>query len=623
MIANNVFKRSVCLIIALMIMFSLALTAAAKKTDNIHSPNYDFTSSDGSHITNPHNNGKTTLMIFFTEDCVYSSQLINDLANADWVDPRKLSVIAIGHGITGNAQLKKYADTYAKGSNKIKFCYCNDVSFNDFCAAVGVSGQVAVPVVFIINSVGKIVDYTTGGISSATVRETLSNYVQGLKLPKKIKVSIKGTLGYKEAFAVLDLINVERAKAGLQPVKMDKQLLNDAMKRAEECLVFYDHTRPDGSNFNTIDGNFSDMSENIAMGYHNAADVMKDWMASPGHKANIMNPNAQSVGIGVFYQQNQKSWSQEFSSKAPATVATVIPNETKTETVSFLEEHLKLKLSRSKESLSIGETDTVYAYINPWEDSPQQTLVDNSCLTYKTANPKVATVSAVGVITPVGVGTTNLTVSLNDSNQQAVIPVTVYPESQSHEANTNSNPGLFKPTQSEDTTSSVTQVQKPANTTPSSQPTVSIAPSKPAESSKPASSVASKPTTSSKLASSVASKPTASSKPTSSAASKPTASSKPENSAISKPAESIDSSSALSSEETSGSMGSEILEDIVSKEEIAETETEADGDTLTIGATEEKEKKPISTVLIVIIAVAALAVIGGISGIIFFIKKVK
>ena len=117
MIAKNIFKKSVCMIMALALMFSFALTAGAKKTDHIHSPKYDFTSSDGSHITNPHNNGKTTLMIFFTEDCVYSSQLINDLANADWVDPKKLSVIAIGHGITGNAQLKKYADTYAKGSN--------------------------------------------------------------------------------------------------------------------------------------------------------------------------------------------------------------------------------------------------------------------------------------------------------------------------------------------------------------------------------------------------------------------------------------------------------------------------------------------------------------------------
>ena len=102
---------------ALALMFSLALTSAAKKTDHIHSPKYDFTSSDSSHITNPHNNGKTTLMIFFTEDCVFSSQLINDLANADWVDPKKLSVMAIGHGITDSAQLKKYADTYAKGSN--------------------------------------------------------------------------------------------------------------------------------------------------------------------------------------------------------------------------------------------------------------------------------------------------------------------------------------------------------------------------------------------------------------------------------------------------------------------------------------------------------------------------
>ena len=649
---KNILKNLTCLVTVLMLTLSFALTVGAKKTNNIHSPKYDFTSSDGSHITNPHQNGKTTLMIFFTEDCVYSSQLISDLSKADWINPQKLSIVAIGHGITDNAQLKKYADTYAKGSNKINFCYCNDESFADFCTAVGISleNAIAVPVVFIIDNGGEIVDYTTGGISSSTVRETLSNYVKGLQLPKKIKISVKGTLDYKEAFDVLDLINEERAKAGLQPVKMDKTLLNDAMKRAEECLVFYDHQRPDGSTFNTVDTNYPNMSENIAMGYHNAKDVMTAWMNSPGHKANILNPNAKSVGIGVFYQTAQKSWTQEFSPQEPKTVATEIPNQTKIDTVSFLEDHLALKLSRSKEILSIGETDTIYAFIKPWEESNQQTLVDNSCLTYKTDNPKVATVSSLGVITPVEVGTTNITVSLNGSNQQAVVPITVYPEGQSHEPNTDSKPGIFKPVATSNDTSSSVQNKKPANTTASTQSTVSVVPSKSTNSvaSKPASPVVSKPVETSKTTSSTASKSAESSKPTSSVVSKPAESSKSTDSVASKPEESskstgsvaskptvsskADSSAATipetSSEKISNSEETEPSENSVSSEEITKTESETEteevnDDTLTVGATEESKNKPISTTLIAIIAVSAIAIIVGAVGIFFILKKFR
>lgn len=638
---KNFVQKAICLIMVLGLILSLAITTSAKKVNNITSPTYSLTSSDGTKITNPHNTGKTTLMIFFTEDCVFSSQLISDLANANWVDPNKLAVIAVGHGLTSQAQLKKYVDTYAKGTKKIKFCYCDDNAFNDFGAAVGVSGQVAVPVIFIIDKNGKIVEYTTGGISSVAIKEILSNYVQGVQLPKKVQVSIKGTYDYQEAFEVLRLINEERKKVGLGTVTMDKRLLADAMKRAEECAVFYEHDRPDGSTFNTVDDSFPDMSENIALGYHDAQDVMIDWMNSPGHRANILDPNVKSVGVGIFYQTEQKAWSQEFSTQSPSVVATPTQNVTKIDTVTFLEDHLKLKLSRSQEFLSIGETDTIHAYINPWEESNQQTLVDNSCLTYKSSNSKVATVSSLGVITPVSVGTTNITVSLNGSNQQAVIPVTVYPEGQSHEANT-STPGYFRPVAGQNSTSSTTTTSKPSNTNTSSQTTVSIESSKPSASSA-TSSVASKPqssssqkVTSSKAPSSAAQSSSAvTSKPS---ASKPTASSKPSSSVTSGKAPSSGSSassvveSTMSSEtesvvesETSSTEESAVTESETKEDvsEIESAETQLDEGTITTGDIENTEKKPISTNLIIILVVVAVAVIAGGLGIFFVVKKVR
>ncbi len=610
MITKNIFKKSICLIMALILMFSLVITAGAKKTNKIHAPKYSFTCMDGSTIGNPQNNGKTTLMIFFAEGCGFSAQLISELAVADWIDAKKLSVMAIGYGIADKTRLKKYADTYAKNSKNIKFCLDNDSSLWELLQAVGTDGQIAVPIVFVIDNGGKIVDFTTGGISSSTVRETLTQYVPGLKKPKKIKLSIKGTLDYEESFAVLDLINKERAKAGLKPLKMDKKLLDAAMKRAEENIVYYDHKRPDGSTFNTVDTSFSDMGENIAIGYHNAQEVMNGWMNSPGHKANILDPDYKSVGVGVFYQNGQKSWSQEFSSQNPTAVATKTPNQTKLESVEFLSENLKLKLSRSKESLSIGETDTIYAYINPWDESPQQTVVDNSCLTYKTDNPKVATVSSVGAITPVGVGTTKLTVSLKDSSFEATVPITVYPQGQAHEENKDSNTTVFIPTATEEAQTTVTQPQKPVSTPPTSQTTVSIV-TKPAGSTT-SSAVTNAPSSKPQDSTTASSKaPTSSAKPSSSTAKKPAANSKPTSSVVS-------SEQAVSGLEESidSSVIEESSEDVASKDKENSSE-----EILTIGA--EEQQKPLNVKLIIIIASAVVILAGGAVGTFFILKRIR
>jgi uncharacterized protein YkwD len=53
--------------------------------------------------------------------------------------------------------------------------------------------------------------------------------------------------------------------------------------------------------------------ENIAYGYTSAAAVMAAWMNSPGHRANILNPNFTELGVGVVVNaQGQRFWTQVF-----------------------------------------------------------------------------------------------------------------------------------------------------------------------------------------------------------------------------------------------------------------------------------------------------------------------
>ena len=118
---------------------------------------------------------------------------------------------------------------------------------------------------------------------------------------------------------VVNLVNEERAKAGLSALVLDETLASAAMVRAIEIETSFSHTRPDGRSFSTV---LSDMGiqyrrsgENIAWGQQSPKAVMEGWMNSKGHRANILNPNFTKIGVG--YRKNAAGrtyWTQLFTS---------------------------------------------------------------------------------------------------------------------------------------------------------------------------------------------------------------------------------------------------------------------------------------------------------------------
>jgi uncharacterized protein YkwD len=63
-------------------------------------------------------------------------------------------------------------------------------------------------------------------------------------------------------------------------------------------------------------GYASPQSENIAWGYREGKEVLDAWMKSPGHRANLANCSAKSVGIGVAFAANGNPYyTQDFGSK--------------------------------------------------------------------------------------------------------------------------------------------------------------------------------------------------------------------------------------------------------------------------------------------------------------------
>lgn len=125
-----------------------------------------------------------------------------------------------------------------------------------------------------------------------------------------------GELSYAEQ--IVNLVNEERAKAGLSALTLDTEITAVANVRAKEIKQLFSHTRPDGSSFSTAlkeqGVTFRGSGENIAWGQKTPEQVMNGWMNSDGHRANILNENFKNIGIGHYQDENGTNhWVQLFT----------------------------------------------------------------------------------------------------------------------------------------------------------------------------------------------------------------------------------------------------------------------------------------------------------------------
>lgn len=103
---------------------------------------------------------------------------------------------------------------------------------------------------------------------------------------------------------VVSLVNAERAAAGLSPLAVNIEATKAARIRCQEQTVSFSHTRPSGARFSSVLDelgiSYLGAGENIAYGQRSADEVMKDWMNSPGHRANILREEYTEIGVGCF-----------------------------------------------------------------------------------------------------------------------------------------------------------------------------------------------------------------------------------------------------------------------------------------------------------------------------------
>lgn len=113
---------------------------------------------------------------------------------------------------------------------------------------------------------------------------------------------------------LFNLVNNARIENGLAPLNWDNALAVDAAIRAQDISQVYGHTRPDGSEWYSIDPDKM-YAENIASGQSTAQEVFNSWWASDGHRANMLRADFTSCGYAVYYSGdagNTYYWVQEF-----------------------------------------------------------------------------------------------------------------------------------------------------------------------------------------------------------------------------------------------------------------------------------------------------------------------
>jgi len=140
----------------------------------------------------------------------------------------------------------------------------------------------------------------------------LVGYSALLVLLKAVAFAISIALPSSSLFAsaitqenIIALTNATRQSIGLTPLAPNTLLAAAAQAKAQDMATksYFAHTSPEGITpwywIKNVGYRYRYSAENLAVHFSEAEDVQGGWMASPKHRANIVDPRYKDIGIGV------------------------------------------------------------------------------------------------------------------------------------------------------------------------------------------------------------------------------------------------------------------------------------------------------------------------------------
>lgn len=269
----------------------------------------------------------------------------------------------------------------------------------------------------------------------------------------KVLVAVKGTFTSDEKDAILKRINEIREEAqGDKYVEMkwSSDLEWIAQTRAAEASVFESHTRPNGTDWNTVEhGGVKTEAENLAWNAENTQEkrsammeAIELWYAEKeyagtseqaekaGHYLALINPDYKYIGLGTF-QSSSAQWAAtaaEFSTESGLNGDKLDVAGVDAQVMEVKAESLSLAIADAAELEIKGTEQLTLTAKVVFQDAEATEKVTTDCalrstVTWTSSDEKVATVDENGLVTAVSGGKAEITATVG--MQSAKTEVTV------------------------------------------------------------------------------------------------------------------------------------------------------------------------------------------------------
>lgn len=326
----NKKNRHTCIVLAAALLFSLAMPLMAladhKNTDDIEVSVHMQLGSSKATINNVR----------------YILEQPPLVVNGRSMVPLRFFTEALGASITWNAADRS---VHVENAEVSAILYINNrkATVNDKVVTMDAapmifSGRTLVPVKFISEVLGYKVEWLESSktiiISGFVAKETalVADLLAEMRTDEAVRNELPrpGEITQPEnnhsnhlavELEVFRLVNEAREQEGLHPLQLSEKLMVVAEAKSQDMVdhAYFSHISPVYGGmrdlFNAFDVNYRWAGENIATGQRTAEAVMSAWMDSPGHRANILHPNFNQIGVGAVSGGHYGgiTWTQSFT----------------------------------------------------------------------------------------------------------------------------------------------------------------------------------------------------------------------------------------------------------------------------------------------------------------------
>lgn len=129
------------------------------------------------------------------------------------------------------------------------------------------------------------------------------------------------------ASSIASLTNGERSERGVKKLgrsaSLDRIARNWAKKMAStaegKCFIGKKGLRHNPNLRGQVPGDWKRVAENVGCGFRasGASGMMRGWMGSSGHKANILNKRFTTVGVGYYTDAHGMTWAVQVFAEYP------------------------------------------------------------------------------------------------------------------------------------------------------------------------------------------------------------------------------------------------------------------------------------------------------------------